>query len=99
VRFQREVYDNASGATRPLDNRIATLEFAYKPELGMDEKDRIENPLGFQVTSYRVDNDYAPDPPLEHPDAARASATQPPGVGQAPVAGVVAEPGATEAAP
>jgi type IV secretion system protein VirB8 len=31
----------------------------------MSEKDRIENPLGFQVTSYRVDNDYAPSPTLE----------------------------------
>lgn len=66
VRFQREIYDAASGSTRPLDNRIATLGFTYKANLSMDEKDRIENPLGFQVTSYRVDNDYAPDPPLAH---------------------------------
>jgi len=65
VRFQRSLYDNASGVAQPLDSRIATLEFAYKANLGMDEKDRIENPLGFQVTSYRVDNDYAPAPPLE----------------------------------
>jgi type IV secretion system protein VirB8 len=64
VRFQRTVYDAASGLATPLDNRIATLEFAYKANLGMDEKDRIENPLGFQVTAYRVDNDYAQVPPL-----------------------------------
>ncbi len=64
VRFQRDIYDAASGTSRPLDNRIATLGFTYKSNLTMDEKDRIENPLGFQVTSYRVDNDYAPDPPL-----------------------------------
>ena len=73
VRFQRDVYDAASGTSRPLDNRIATLGFAYKSNLSMDEKDRIENPLGFQVTNYRVDNDYAPDPPLAHattPDVA-----------------------------
>jgi type IV secretion system protein VirB8 len=31
----------------------------------MDEQDRIENPLGFQVSSYRVDNDYAAAPPLQ----------------------------------
>ena len=74
VRFQRDVYDAASGTARPLDNRIATLGFTYKANLSMDEKDRIENPLGFQVTSYRVDNDYAPDPPLEDPDAARRRA-------------------------
>ena len=39
----------------------------------MDEKDRIENPLGFQVSSYRVDNDYAPDPPLQEAPGMRAA--------------------------
>ena len=29
----------------------------------MDDQNRIENPLGFWVTSYRVDNDYAAAPP------------------------------------
>jgi type IV secretion system protein VirB8 len=65
VRFQRSVYDKTSGATRPLDSRIATLGFTYNLALTMDEPDRLENPLGFQVTSYRVDNDYAPVPPAE----------------------------------
>lgn len=63
VRFQRSVYDKRTGATQPLDNKIATLAFAYKPNLKMDEKYRIENPLGFQITSYRVDSDYATTPP------------------------------------
>lgn len=65
VRFQRSVFDKASAQSKPLDSRIATLEFAYKTNLSMDEKDRIENPLGFQVTSYRVDNDYAAAPPID----------------------------------
>lgn len=65
VRFQRSLYDKATGTSRPLDSKIATLEFEYKSNLRMDEKDRIENPLGFQVSSYRVDSDYAPAPPLE----------------------------------
>lgn len=65
VRFQRTLYDKTSGATKPLDSKIGTLEFSYKPNLKMEEKYRIENPLGFQVTSYRVDNDYAAAPPLE----------------------------------
>ena len=69
VRFQRSVYDKASGATRPLDSRIATLGFGYNLALRMDEPDRLENPLGFQVTSYRVDTDYAPLPPMQHPAA------------------------------
>lgn len=66
VRFQRSVYDKASGATRPLDSRIATLGFGYNLALRMDEPDRLENPLGFQVTSYRVDADFAPVPPAEN---------------------------------
>lgn len=65
VRFQRSLYDKNTGATRPLDSRIATLGFSYNLALKMDEPDRLENPLGFQVTSYRVDNDYAPVPPAE----------------------------------
>ncbi|OZB62031.1 MAG: conjugative transfer protein [Lysobacterales bacterium 13-68-4] len=65
VRFQRSLYDKATGATHPMDNKIATLEFTYKPNLEMDDQSRIENPLGFWVTSYRVDNDYASAPPPE----------------------------------
>ncbi|MBU6246278.1 MAG: type IV secretion system protein [Xanthomonadaceae bacterium] len=65
VRFQRSLYDKATGATHPMENKIATLEFTYKPNLEMDDQSRIENPLGFWVTSYRVDNDYASAPPPE----------------------------------
>lgn len=65
VRFQRSLYDKQSGLTRPLDNKIATLEFVYKANLQMDEQSRIANPLGFWVTDYRVDNDYASAPPPE----------------------------------
>lgn len=63
VRFQRSVYDKSNGWTTFLDNRIATLEFRYDAKLRMDEKQRIENPLGFRVTSYRVDTDFASTPP------------------------------------
>lgn len=65
VRFQRSVYDKTSGSSQPLDNRIATLVFAYKPNLQMDERYRIANPLGFQVSDYRVSTDYASAPPDE----------------------------------
>lgn len=65
VRFQRTLYDKTTGRTAPLDSKIATLAFIYKSNLAMDEKYRIENPLGFQVTNYRVDNDYAESPPVE----------------------------------
>ncbi|WP_329743313.1 type IV secretion system protein [Dyella sp. A6] len=66
VRFQRSLYDEASGALHPIDNKIATMMFAYKPDLQMSDQARIENPLGFQVTSYRVDNDYDTTPPAPH---------------------------------
>jgi type IV secretion system protein VirB8 len=65
VRFQRSLYDKATGVSRPLDSKIATIEFTYKTNLKMSEKERIENPLGFRVTAYRVDNDYAASPPVE----------------------------------
>ncbi|MGY3266663.1 virB8 family protein [Lysobacter sp. HA35] len=65
VRFQRTLYDKSTGRTAPLDSKIATLTFTYKANLAMDEKYRVENPLGFQVTTYRVDNDYAEAPPVE----------------------------------
>ena len=65
VRFQRSLFDKASGASAPLDSKIATIEFTYKSNLKMDEKYRHENPLGFQVTNYRVDSDYDATPPME----------------------------------
>lgn len=65
VRFQRSLYDKAAGSSTPLDSKIASVEFSYNTGLKMDEPNRILNPLGFQVTSYRVDNDYAASPPLE----------------------------------
>jgi type IV secretion system protein VirB8 len=72
VRFQRSLYDKQSGVTQPLDSKIATLEFTYKANLEMDDRNRIENPLGFWVTSYRVDNDYATPAPAEIPGIAHA---------------------------
>lgn len=65
VRFQRSLYEKSNGASSPLDSKIATLEFTYKSNLKMDEEDRIENPMGFQVTNYRVDTDFAASPPAE----------------------------------
>ncbi|MGJ7542686.1 virB8 family protein [Variovorax sp. LT1R16] len=80
VRFQRSVYDKQSGATQPLDSKIVTLAFTYKANLKMDEQQRIENPLGFHVTDYRVDTDYASSPPEE----VAAGARPPDGVSATP---------------
>lgn len=77
VRFQRSVYDKSNGATALLDSKIATMEFVYKPNLRMDDQSRIENPLGFQVMSYRVDNDYGSAVPAEVPVAPAGAAPAP----------------------
>ena len=37
-------------------NKIAVVEFKYIP-MELTEKDKDINPLGFQVTGYRVDDD------------------------------------------
>jgi type IV secretion system protein VirB8 len=66
VRFQRVIYDKKTGDTKPLDSKIARLEYTYNPNLEMDEKQRYNNPLGFQVTEYTLDNDYAASPPVEN---------------------------------
>lgn len=78
VRFQRSLYNKQTGATRPIDNKIATMAFTYKQNLEMDDQSRIENPLGFWVTSYRVDDDYATAPPPEFPAASVAPAPMAP---------------------
>jgi type IV secretion system protein VirB8 len=73
VRFQRTVYDKSTGGSIPLDSKIATMEFVYKSNLLMDDQSRIENPLGFQVTTYRVDNDYGTSVPGEVPQQGPAT--------------------------
>ena len=94
VRFQRSLFNNSNGVSQPLDNKIATLLFTYKPELQMSDQYRIENPLGFQVTEYRVDDDYESAPPAEvqgsaasagngQIDSAQPGAMQPPAAGAA----------------
>lgn len=71
VRFQRVEYDKKTGDTKPIDSKIARLEFTYKPNLAMDEKQRYNNPLGFQVTEYTLDNDFSASPPVENPVSAQ----------------------------
>lgn len=89
VRFQRSHYHKQTGASRVLDNKIATIEFTYKQNLQMDDQARIENPLGFWVTSYRVDDDYSSAPPVPPPGNATAA---PVAVEVAPQSGFLAAP-------
>jgi len=47
---------NETAGARNTFNRIAVVEFDYIP-MELTETDRDVNPLGFQVTGYRVDDD------------------------------------------
>jgi len=93
VRFQRSVFDKSTGRSEPLDNKIATLEFIYDPELRLADEDRLLNPLGFRVANYRVDNDFAPAPsaPAAVPYTAAPQA-QVPAQGVAPMPGQPVDP-------
>jgi type IV secretion system protein VirB8 len=47
---------NETAQSRNTYNKIAVVEFQYIP-MELTEKDKDINPLGFQVTGYRVDDD------------------------------------------
>lgn len=90
VRFQRSLYNKQSGATRPLDNKIVTMAFTYRENLAMDDQSRMENPLGFWVTSYRVDDDYGDAAPTEVIAPVTAPVVEQPPAAASPDAAVAA---------
>lgn len=63
VRFKRYTYEKNGGNVKHHDSKIATLEFTYDRSLHSDPEQRANNPLGFVVTAYRVDNDHSAPPP------------------------------------
>jgi type IV secretion system protein VirB8 len=63
VRFQRIVYEKNGGKAKLHDSKIATLEFTFDRSLLSDPNQRANNPLGFLVTAYRMDNDSSAPPP------------------------------------
>ena len=89
IRFQRVLYDKKIGDTKPLDSKIARLEYKYNPNLEMDEKERYNNPLGFQVIEYVADNDFAASPPVENPVQQQVPAGYPVQPGVQPYPGQV----------
>lgn len=76
VRVQRTLVDKNSGASTFMDNRLVTLRFNYDAKLALNDQDRLLNPLGFQVTEYRVDSDYAAAVPMPDQAATDAQAQQ-----------------------
>ncbi len=102
VRFQRSIYDKKTGQTTLLDNKFAIMGFRYNGDLLMKEELRVQNPLGFQVTDYRVDNDYAAipaPPPSAIQQTPAAAAGQPVVPGQIPVQQVPGQPMTQPVAP
>lgn len=76
VRIQRSLLDKRTGASSYLDNQLVTMRFEYNQNLALSEQDRILNPLAFQVTEYRVDNDYSRGVPVPDDGAMQAQAQQ-----------------------
>jgi type IV secretion system protein VirB8 len=57
VRFEKWKFDKGTGKSEFLSSHVATMSFEYKAQLKMSDKLRLRNPLGFQVTAFRVDDE------------------------------------------
>ena len=58
VRFERWKFDKRSGKSDYLSSHVATLRYEFKSNLKMNETLRLRNPLGFQVTAFKVDDEF-----------------------------------------
>lgn len=74
VRFQRVKVNKTSGGTEILDTKSATLLYTYNEALPLTEEQRFDNPLGFQVTDYRVVDELI-SVPVQPPSAMPTAAT------------------------
>jgi type IV secretion system protein VirB8 len=57
VRFDKLVLNKESNRIEDISSNNATISFNYNINLQMPEEMRLQNPLGFIVTGYRVDPD------------------------------------------
>lgn len=57
VRFEKWKFDKNTGKSEFQSSHVATMSFEYKTNLKMSDKLRLRNPLGFQVTAFRVDDE------------------------------------------
>lgn len=55
VRFTKRLIDTYNNNEEARNSWRATIGYEYNPKFSMDESQRLVNPLGFTVTSYRVD--------------------------------------------
>ena len=57
IRFN-EITKKRDGKTLVANKaKIATLAYEYQPQSLTTEKERIRNPLGFKVSTYRIDDE------------------------------------------
>lgn len=64
VRYLRKVIDNASNIEESKTLWTASIGYEYQPNFKTQEADRILNPFGFKVASYRKDPEFI-DKPVE----------------------------------
>lgn len=62
VRFIRKEYNNYDGVYGKQTYWTATISYEYLPSYKVSDARRLINPLGFKVTSYRVDQDFVRAP-------------------------------------
>jgi type IV secretion system protein VirB8 len=65
VRFAKTSRRIDSDAIEPTQYYVATIAYEYLPTMFGQEKELLANPLGYKVTSYRVDAELAPSPALK----------------------------------
>jgi type IV secretion system protein VirB8 len=70
VRFDKSVVGRRDNRIESKESFIATIAFEYSANLKMTEELRLENPLGFRVTSYRVDAELGSNKPVSLKDSA-----------------------------
>ncbi len=63
IRFIKSPRRVEADFSDPPQYFIATIAYEYKPTMAGKEKDLIANPLGYRVSTYRVDAEIAPVAP------------------------------------
>lgn len=58
ARFEKWKFDKKTGKSDYLSSHVATIRYEYKTNLKMSDNLRLRNPLGFQVTAFRVDDEF-----------------------------------------
>ncbi len=59
VRFDKIFMEKQSERIDKVESYIATMAYEYRSNLNMQEDYRVQNPLGFRVTGYRLDPELA----------------------------------------